>query len=175
MRVFIAEKPDLAGVIAEALGSSQRKAGFFQCGPDVVTWCIGHLLELSPPEAHTAIIPTGTKVDMAKLTADEKAVYLAIVKRYMVQFMPEKGFLAAEVLFEVASHTFVAHSYKTTQPGWTALIGTGAEDEDDSQVTDEDLQLDVLSALKASENGVQSGSGRRSIQFLPFAASVWRW
>ncbi|MBJ2293282.1 DNA topoisomerase 3 [Pseudomonas sp. MF5691] len=108
----------------------------------------------SKVSAHTAIIPTGTKVDIAKLSADEKAVYLAIVKRYLVQFMPAKGYLAAEVLFEVAGHTFVARSNKTTQAGWTALIGTSADDEDDSTETDEGPQFDALSALKASENGV---------------------
>jgi len=52
MRVFIAEKPDLGKVIAEALGNGQRKSGYIQCGPDIVTWCIGHLLELVPPEVH---------------------------------------------------------------------------------------------------------------------------
>lgn len=37
MRVFIAEKPALAQVIAEALGDGQRKGGYIQCGDDVVT------------------------------------------------------------------------------------------------------------------------------------------
>ena len=52
MRVFIAEKPALAKVIAEALGAGVRKDGYIQCGSDAVTWCVGHILELSPPEAH---------------------------------------------------------------------------------------------------------------------------
>ncbi|MEQ0866920.1 type IA DNA topoisomerase [Pseudomonas aeruginosa] len=52
MRLFIAEKPQLGQVIAEALGGGQRRGGSIQCGADVVTWCVGHLLELAPPEAH---------------------------------------------------------------------------------------------------------------------------
>ncbi|MCY1388903.1 DNA topoisomerase 3 [compost metagenome] len=52
MRLFIAEKPALGAVIAEALGGGVRKSGYIDCGSDVVTWCIGHLLELAPPEAH---------------------------------------------------------------------------------------------------------------------------
>lgn len=52
MRLFIAEKPALAKVIAEALGAGVRKDGYIQCGSDAVTWCVGHILELSPPEAH---------------------------------------------------------------------------------------------------------------------------
>lgn len=52
MRLFIAEKPQLGAVIAEALGGGTRKSGYIECGQDVVTWCIGHLLELAPPETH---------------------------------------------------------------------------------------------------------------------------
>lgn len=52
MRLFIAEKPALAQVIAEALGDPRRKKGYIECGTDRVTWCIGHLLQLAPPESH---------------------------------------------------------------------------------------------------------------------------
>lgn len=52
MRLFIVEKSALAGVIAEVLGGGVRKPGYFGCGQDKVTWCIGHLLELAPPEVH---------------------------------------------------------------------------------------------------------------------------
>ncbi len=52
MRVFIAEKPALARVIATALGSGVNREGYIQCGADAVTWCIGHILELAAPEVH---------------------------------------------------------------------------------------------------------------------------
>lgn len=51
-RLFIAEKPALGKIIADALGNPVRKDGYFQCGNDVVTWCVGHVLELAPPESH---------------------------------------------------------------------------------------------------------------------------
>ena len=50
--LYIAEKPALAKVIADAIGGAVRKDGFIQCGNNMVTWCVGHILELSPPEAH---------------------------------------------------------------------------------------------------------------------------
>ncbi|ELV7517777.1 topoisomerase DNA-binding C4 zinc finger domain-containing protein [Photobacterium damselae] len=53
MRLFIAEKPTLAKAIFEGLGGdpkTQRKQGYFENGNDIVTWCVGHLLELAPPE-----------------------------------------------------------------------------------------------------------------------------
>lgn len=54
MRLFIAEKPSLARAIAEVLPKPhQRGEGFIQCGKnDVVTWCIGHLLEQAEPDAY---------------------------------------------------------------------------------------------------------------------------
>lgn len=129
--------PDFAGAFDEV--NPQRKSRAFND---------------SKVSAHTAIIPTATPVDIAKLSADEKAVYLAIVKRYLVQFMPEKGYQAAEVHVEVVGHTFVARSNKTTQLGWTALIGSVADDDEDSTDSDSAGQFDVLSALRASEKGL---------------------
>jgi DNA topoisomerase-3 len=53
LRLFIAEKPSLGMSIAEALhGATQRGDGFVRAGNDVVTWCIGHLLEQIKPEEY---------------------------------------------------------------------------------------------------------------------------
>ncbi|APX10021.1 DNA topoisomerase (plasmid) [Vibrio parahaemolyticus] len=52
MRVFIAEKPSLAAAIFEGLGGNtktDRKDGYYQKGSDVVTWCVGHLLQIDEP------------------------------------------------------------------------------------------------------------------------------
>lgn len=57
MRLFIAEKPSLGRAIAEALPGPHRKGeGFIRCGNgDVVSWCIGHLLEQSEPESYNPL------------------------------------------------------------------------------------------------------------------------
>ncbi len=56
MRLFIAEKPDLARAIAEGLGSTQSKGdGYIQVGQDKVTWCFGHLLALKNPDEYDDI------------------------------------------------------------------------------------------------------------------------
>lgn len=47
MKLVIAEKPSVAGAIAKVLGASSRKNGYFEGGGYQVTWCIGHLVELS--------------------------------------------------------------------------------------------------------------------------------
>ncbi|NIF21898.1 DNA topoisomerase III [Candidatus Pantoea multigeneris] len=54
MRLFIAEKPSLGRAIADVLPKPHRRGdGFIACGNDqVVTWCVGHLLEQAQPEAY---------------------------------------------------------------------------------------------------------------------------
>lgn len=56
MRLFIAEKPSLGRAIADVLPKPHRRAdGYIQCGDDdVVTWCVGHLLEQAEPDAYDA-------------------------------------------------------------------------------------------------------------------------
>ena len=52
MRLFIAEKPELAKAIVEGLGGGHRKDGYYDCGTDYVTWCFGHMLQLFDPEEY---------------------------------------------------------------------------------------------------------------------------
>ncbi|KFW99692.1 DNA topoisomerase III [Pectobacterium carotovorum] len=56
MRLFIAEKPSLARAIADVLPKPHRRGdGFIACGQnDVVTWCVGHLLEQAQPDVYDA-------------------------------------------------------------------------------------------------------------------------
>ncbi|WP_428772014.1 DNA topoisomerase III [Vibrio sp.] len=53
-RLFIAEKPSLGRAIAAALPGPKKNAqGYIHCGNgDVVTWCIGHLLEQIEPDGY---------------------------------------------------------------------------------------------------------------------------
>ncbi|UHD51763.1 toprim domain-containing protein (plasmid) [Proteus mirabilis] len=65
MRVFIAEKPSLAKAIFEGLGgnpNTEKKKGYFQHGDDVVTWCVGHMLELSDPQDYDGNMQAGVLV-----------------------------------------------------------------------------------------------------------------
>ena len=52
MRLVIAEKPSVAQSIAAVLGANSRKDGYLE-GPDtLISWCVGHLVELSPADAY---------------------------------------------------------------------------------------------------------------------------
>ena len=54
MRMILAEKPSVAQSIAAVLGADQKKNGYLQGENDIVSWCIGHLIELAPPEIYDA-------------------------------------------------------------------------------------------------------------------------
>ena len=53
MRLFIAEKPSLGRAIADVLGVTEKKRDYIECQQgDIVTWCVGHLLEQAEPEQY---------------------------------------------------------------------------------------------------------------------------
>ncbi|MDP5206679.1 toprim domain-containing protein, partial [Alishewanella sp. SMS9] len=56
MILYIAEKPSVGRAVADVLPKPQQKGdGFIKAANgDVVTWCIGHLLEQAEPEAYNA-------------------------------------------------------------------------------------------------------------------------
>ncbi|MGC6031428.1 DNA topoisomerase [Enterobacter kobei] len=50
-RIFIAEKPSVAGDIVKALsGQFIRHDGYYESDSDIVSYCVGHVLEMVPPE-----------------------------------------------------------------------------------------------------------------------------
>lgn len=53
MKLYIAEKPNVAKAIAAVLGVAARQDGHIKCkNGDLVTWCFGHLMEQAEPEAY---------------------------------------------------------------------------------------------------------------------------
>jgi DNA topoisomerase III len=86
MQLFLCEKPSQAKDIAKVLGATRRGDGCLIGDQLHVTWCIGHLLEASPPETynskfklwtleHLPIIPDRWMVDVkAKTSAQFKSV-----------------------------------------------------------------------------------------------------
>ncbi|UQY79986.1 DNA topoisomerase 3 [Candidatus Hepatincola sp. Av] len=53
MKLFIAEKPELARAIADAIDGKQVKQnGYIEVGNNTITWCFGHLLCLKNPDEY---------------------------------------------------------------------------------------------------------------------------
>lgn len=52
MKLIICEKPSVGMTIASALGIETKKDGYMEGTDFLVSWCIGHLAELSEPACY---------------------------------------------------------------------------------------------------------------------------
>ncbi len=52
MQLVIAEKPSVAQSIARVIGADERKDGYMEGNGYIVSWCVGHLVELAQPDAY---------------------------------------------------------------------------------------------------------------------------
>ncbi len=52
MKLVIAEKPSVAKSLARIIGANKRCDGYLEGNGYVVSWCVGHLVELAPPQAY---------------------------------------------------------------------------------------------------------------------------
>ena len=52
MKLVVAEKPSAAQSFAKVLGANNRKEGWWEGNGYLVSWCVGHLVELTPPEGY---------------------------------------------------------------------------------------------------------------------------
>lgn len=64
MKLVLAEKPSVAQSIAKVLGATKREDGYLEGNGYVVSWCVGHLVELSQPEAYDEKYSTWTYADL---------------------------------------------------------------------------------------------------------------
>ena len=54
MKLVLAEKPSVAMSLSKVIGADQRGDGYMEGNGYLVSWCVGHLVELSQPEAYDA-------------------------------------------------------------------------------------------------------------------------
>ena len=90
MELIVAEKPSVAKAIAAVLGVNESRDGYLQGKGMLVTWCVGHLVELAMPEDYNKeyahwrykdlpIIPERWKYNVSK----ESAKQFGIVRSLM--------------------------------------------------------------------------------------------
>ncbi len=92
MRLYIAEKPDLAKDIAAAIeGSLEKGEGYIQKGNNIVTWAYGHLVELCPPQSYgeqydkwdlsTLPLPIPTKYQPIEKSKKQLSIVVKLINR----------------------------------------------------------------------------------------------
>ena len=62
--LVIAEKPSVAQSIAKVLGCTDKQDGYLSGGGYLVSWCVGHLVELAEPETYDSKYETWKKDDL---------------------------------------------------------------------------------------------------------------
>lgn len=82
MILIIAEKPSVANDIAKIVGANEKGSGYKKGNGYIVSWCVGHLITLSDPEAYSEkfanwniedlpIIPNEFKTEVIKYSAKQ--------------------------------------------------------------------------------------------------------
>lgn len=91
-KLVIAEKPSVAQSIAKVIGATERNEGYVEGNGYIVSWCVGHLVELAEPEAYDEkyakwnysdlpIIPMDWKYQVSESTKKQFRVLQALMKR----------------------------------------------------------------------------------------------
>ena len=78
---------------------------------------------------HHAIIPTGERLQLQKLTADEARLFDLIARRYIALFYPPCIYDDTRVVVTVAGEEFHARGKVMKEAGWKQVYGRGEETE----------------------------------------------
>ena len=92
MKLVLAEKPSVAQSLAKVLGANKRCDGYLEGNGYIVSWCVGHLVELSPPEAYDEtyakwrlsdlpILPATWKYQVSASTRKQFGILKKLMKR----------------------------------------------------------------------------------------------
>ncbi len=134
MKLYIAEKPSLGRAIADALTSilnkpHKKQQGYIElANGDVVSWCIGHLLEQAEPDAyneafkswkleHLPIVPREWQLKAKSKTRSQLTVLRKLVKQAdQIVHAGDPDREGQLLVDEVLSHLKIsAHKRKNTQ------------------------------------------------------------
>ena len=92
MKLVLAEKPSVAQSIAKVLGVNKREDGYLEGNGYIVSWCVGHLVELAEPESYDEkyskwryadipIFPTDWKYEVSPGTKKQFGVLKKLMAR----------------------------------------------------------------------------------------------
>ena len=96
--LVVAEKPSVAISISKVLGATSKKDGYYEGNGYIVSWCIGHLIQMANPESYDEkymkwniedlpIIPKEYKYEVAKTTKKQFAILKKLMNDKDVEFV----------------------------------------------------------------------------------------
>ena len=92
-KLVIAEKPSVAQSIAKVIGATERKDGYIEGNGYLVSWCVGHLIELAQPQTYDEkyekwryedlpILPTDWKYQITAATKKQYGILKELMNRF---------------------------------------------------------------------------------------------
>ena len=99
-KLVIAEKPSVAQSIAKVIGATERKDGYMEGNGYLVSWCVGHLIELAQPQTYDEkyekwryedlpILPTDWKYQITAATKKQYGILKELMNRSDVESIVE--------------------------------------------------------------------------------------
>lgn len=96
--LIISEKPSVAISISKVLGATKKKDGYYEGNGYIVSWCIGHLIQMANPEKYDEkyakwnikdlpIIPKEYKYETAKSTKKQFNILKKLMNDKDVEFV----------------------------------------------------------------------------------------
>lgn len=64
MKLIVSEKPSVSRAISAILGATQKKNGYLEGNGYLVSWCVGHLVELAPAASYDESYAKWRKEDL---------------------------------------------------------------------------------------------------------------
>lgn len=119
MILIIAEKPSVAFEIAKIVGANKQEKGYLTGNDYIVSWCLGHLVELAQPSAYREeyevwsldtlpIIPTQYLMEVSTSKADQYRQLKKLIERNDITELVEatdagrEGELIFRLVYEMA-------------------------------------------------------------------------
>lgn len=116
-KLVIAEKPSVAQSIAKVIGATNKKDGYLEGNGYLVSWCVGHLVELSAPESYDEkyekwrysdlpIIPEKWKYQVSDSTKKQFQILKELMEREDVESLVESTDAGreGELIFRLVYH-----------------------------------------------------------------------
>lgn len=125
---YLASVKDILGKIAEINNFQQHAAKILNHN-----WVKPNkrIFDNAKISDHFAIIPTGHIPK--NLSEPEQKLYDLVTRRFMAVFFPAAEYLVTTRLTEVSGHQFKTEGKVMVNPGWLAIYGKEAQDENDPE------------------------------------------
>lgn len=96
--LVISEKPSVAISISKVLGATSRKEGYYEGNGYIVSWCVGHLIQMANPDSYDEkyakwnikdlpIIPSEYKYEIMKPTKKQFVILKKLMNNKDVKFV----------------------------------------------------------------------------------------